>query len=98
MWWRIARLRVARARGQNVKNDYVARGDMLRSLSPRRFISSLAVACALIAALPAHAQDATELKKARAQFQQATELEQAGNWTAALQAFREVGQVRMTPQ
>jgi PEGA domain len=47
---------------------------------------------------PAMAQDAGELKKARAQFQQATELEQAGNWTAALQAFREVGQVRMTPQ
>jgi hypothetical protein len=44
------------------------------------------------------AQDAAELKKARAQFQQATELERAGNWTAALQAFREVGQVRMTPQ
>src|SRR5690349_19817648 len=44
------------------------------------------------------AQDAGELKRARAQFQQATELEQAGNWTAALQAFREVGQVRMTPQ
>jgi len=47
---------------------------------------------------PAFAQDAAELKKARAQFQQATELEQAKNWTAALQAFREVGQVRMTPQ
>lgn len=45
-----------------------------------------------------NAADAAELKKARAQFQQATELEQAGNWTAALQAFREVGQVRMTPQ
>jgi PEGA domain len=73
---------------------------MLRSLSPRRYFSTLAVACALAssAALPAHAQDADELKKARAQFQQATELEQAGNWTAALQTFREVGQVRMTPQ
>jgi PEGA domain len=71
---------------------------MIASLSPRRFISSLAFACALVAALPASAQDTPELKKARAQFQQATELEQAGNWTAALQAFREVGQVRMTPQ
>jgi len=47
---------------------------------------------------PAAAQDAGELKQARAQFQRATELEQAGNWTAALQAFREVGAVRMTPQ
>lgn len=72
---------------------------MLWSLSPRRFVSSLSLVCALFsAALPASAQDAAELKKARAQFQQATELEQAGNWTAALQAFREVGQVRMTPQ
>lgn len=39
-----------------------------------------------------------ELAKARARFQQATELEQAGNYTQALEAFREVGQVRMTPQ
>ncbi|MBN1605178.1 MAG: PEGA domain-containing protein [Polyangiaceae bacterium] len=39
-----------------------------------------------------------ELSQARAKFQQATELEQAGNWAAALLAFREVGQVKMTPQ
>lgn len=56
------------------------------------------VGALLLLQIPALAQDAGELKKARAQFQQATELEQAGNWTAALQAFREVGQVRMTPQ
>lgn len=57
------------------------------------------LACALLGGHSfAFAQDAAELKRARAQFQQATELEQAGNWTAALQAFREVGQVRMTPQ
>ncbi len=42
--------------------------------------------------------DAEQLKKARAQFQQATEMEQAGNYSAALQVFREVGQVKMTPQ
>jgi hypothetical protein len=72
---------------------------MLSTLSPRRWVSSLLLACALCAGhAPAFAQDAAELKKARAQFQQATELEQAKNWTAALQAFREVGQVRMTPQ
>jgi hypothetical protein len=72
---------------------------MLKPLSPRRLISSLSLVCALLGSqAPALAQDASELKKARAQFQQATELEQAGNWTAALQAFREVGQVRMTPQ
>jgi len=44
------------------------------------------------------APDKDELSKARARFQQATELEQAGNWAAASQLFREVGQVRMTPQ
>lgn len=72
---------------------------MLQSLNLGRWIPSLALAGALLGAqAPAFAQDAAELKKARAQFQQATELEQAGNWTAALQAFREVGQVRMTPQ
>ncbi|WP_434043319.1 MULTISPECIES: PEGA domain-containing protein [Sorangium] len=52
----------------------------------------------LLLQAPALAQDTDELKRARAQFQQATELEQAGNWAAALQQFREVGQVRMTPQ
>jgi hypothetical protein len=63
------------------------------------------VACALplmlalgLSAAPAGAQDAKELARARATFQQATELEQAGNWSAAVQKFREVGQVRMTPQ
>jgi hypothetical protein len=72
---------------------------MVKPLSPRCLISSLSLVCALLGSqLPAMAQDPAELKKARAQFQQATELEQAGNWTAALQAFREVGQVRMTPQ
>lgn len=51
-----------------------------------------------LSAAPAWAQDAKELARARATFQQATELEQAGNWSAAVQKFREVGQVRMTPQ
>lgn len=39
-----------------------------------------------------------ELKKARSQFQRGIELEQASNWSEALQQFREVGGVRMTPQ
>jgi PEGA domain-containing protein len=39
-----------------------------------------------------------ELKKARTQFQRGIELEQASNWSEALQLFRDVGQVRMTPQ
>ena len=62
----------------------------------------LVLSCALASAaatVPAYAApDKEELSRARARFQQATELEQAGNWAAALQQFREVGQVRMTPQ
>jgi hypothetical protein len=46
----------------------------------------------------ASAQDKKELSKARALFQRAIELEQAGNYTQALEQFRDVGQVRMTPQ
>jgi len=48
----------------------------------------------------AHAEGPTpaELKKARSQFQRGIELEQASNWSEALQQFREVGGVRMTPQ
>lgn len=61
------------------------------------FTVPLLIALGLHAA-PAAAQDAKELARARATFQQATELEQAGNWSAAVQKFREVGQVRMTPQ
>lgn len=47
---------------------------------------------------PAAAQDKKELSRARAQFQRAIELEQAGNYSTALEQFRDVGQVRMTPQ
>lgn len=70
---------------------------------------SLSLACARAAlALPvlglvlcpgqAAAQDKQELSRARAQFQRGIELEQAGNYTTALEQFRNVGQVRMTPQ
>jgi hypothetical protein len=52
----------------------------------------------LIVSSTAHAQSTSELKKARAQFQRGIELEQAGNYPEAIQQFREVGQVRMTPQ
>ncbi len=51
-----------------------------------------------LSARPAGAQDKKELSKARAQFQRAIELEQAGNYSTALEQFRDVGQVRMTPQ
>ncbi len=50
------------------------------------------------AATAARAETPAELKKARAQFQRGVELEQASNWSDAIQVFREVGQVRMTPQ
>jgi len=46
----------------------------------------------------AHADEDVALSRARAKFQQGTELEQAADFAAALQAFRDVGQVRMTPQ
>ncbi|MET0791383.1 MAG: PEGA domain-containing protein [Polyangiaceae bacterium] len=52
----------------------------------------------LLCPRPAAAQDKQELSKARALFQRAIELEQAGNYTTALEQFRDVGQVRMTPQ
>ena len=51
-----------------------------------------------VAPRSAQAQDKKELSKARALFQRAIELEQAGNYTQALEQFRDVGQVRMTPQ
>src|SRR5690606_28697159 len=47
---------------------------------------------------PAAAQTAEELSEARAAFQRGIELEQAKNWAGALKQFREVGQVKMTPQ
>ena len=54
----------------------------------------------VLASIPsaAFAQSPADLKKARLQFQRGIELEQASNWTEAIQEFREVGQVRMTPQ
>jgi hypothetical protein len=47
---------------------------------------------------PVAAQQESDLTRARSTFQQAVELEQAGNCPAALPLFRQVGQVRMTPQ
>jgi hypothetical protein len=66
----------------------------------QRVLGFLALfAPSLVTTSPAYAQPSpTDLKRARAQFQRAIELEQASNWTEAIQEFREVGQVRMTPQ
>ncbi|HEY4104244.1 MAG TPA: PEGA domain-containing protein [Polyangiaceae bacterium] len=59
---------------------------------------ALPLAAATFYPRSAEAQDKKELSKARALFQRAIELEQAGNYTQALEQFRDVGQVRMTPQ
>jgi hypothetical protein len=79
-------------------------------LSPtlRRSFASLVLVAASGLAVTLSAHDAlaqegaelsrAELSQARAKFQQGIELEHAGNWAGALSVFREVGQVRMTPQ
>src|SRR5687767_2188433 len=63
-----------------------------------RLWALLAVLSLLALASPASADSAADLRRARAQFQRGIELEQASNWSEAIQQFREVGQVRMTPQ
>jgi hypothetical protein len=72
-----------------------------RQLSVAYLRGSLLAVPVLTVALcprPAAAQDKKELSKARALFQRGIELEQAGNYSTALEQFRDVGQVRMTPQ
>jgi hypothetical protein len=71
----------------------------LRRLAPFLLAFVTAAGVAVTPGL-AHADGPTpaELKKARSQFQRGIELEQASNWSEALQQFREVGGVRMTPQ
>ncbi len=61
-------------------------------------VLAVPVLAVTLPARSAYAQDKKELSKARAQFQRAIELEQAGNYTSALETFRSVGEVRMTPQ
>lgn len=46
----------------------------------------------------AAAQDDAALREARGKFQKGIELEHAKNWGGALKLFREVGQIKMTPQ
>jgi hypothetical protein len=66
----------------------------------RRQLVLLALPLAvLMFATPALAQPTDEeLKEARTQFHRALELEQAGNWAGGLRLFREVGEIKMTPQ
>jgi len=65
-----------------------------------RLAACWAASLATVALVPGRvaAQGDGDLTRARATFQQAVELEQAGNCPAALPLFRRVGQVRMTPQ
>lgn len=64
-----------------------------------RFVPAWLLFAAIgLGAAPAYAESPAELKKARAQFQRGIELEQASNWSEAIQQFREVGSIRMTPQ
>ncbi len=69
------------------------------SRSFRALAWSCAVATALLGVAPVRAQDAEDpVKRARMMFHQGLELEQAGNWAGALKLFRDVSQVKMTPQ
>jgi len=71
----------------------------LRRFAPLLFAFATAAAVASTASVAlAEGPTPAELKKARSQFQRGIELEQASNWSEALQQFREVGGVRMTPQ
>jgi tetratricopeptide (TPR) repeat protein len=72
---------------------------LARGLLERAVVMAICLFALLTVAGSAWGETDTDLlKKARAQFQQATEMEQAGNYSAALQLFREVGQFKMTPQ
>jgi hypothetical protein len=90
--------RTAPFRGR-LKPRMISMPALARGLLRRATVMAICLFGLLTIAGSARGQsDADLLKKARGQFQQATEMEQAGNYSAALQAFREVGQYKMTPQ
>ncbi len=66
--------------------------------SSLRFVGFAMGALVVMSPSPASAQDEQTLREARATFQKALELEHAGNWGEALKLFRDVGQIKMTPQ
>lgn len=74
---------------------------------PRRALplvfGRLTLVCALTTTLvisprQVRADDAADLNAARVKFQRALELKQAGDFSGALKLFRQVGQVKMSPQ
>jgi hypothetical protein len=77
---------------------------MPRTLFPVALSSSIFVAGlvtgSVVVLLPetATAQDDETLRDARAKFQKGLELEHAGDFGSALKLFRDVGQIKMTPQ
>jgi hypothetical protein len=72
------------------------------TVHPKALIALFSLLTVILLAPRAAAQtdgdEAARLTEARGKFQQAVELEQANDWGGALRLFREVGQVRMTPQ
>jgi len=64
----------------------------------RVLFTLLALAGGVCHSAPSFAQTSDELSEARAAFQRGIELEQAKNWAGAIKQFRQVGQVKMTPQ
>ena len=64
----------------------------------RVVLTLLALTGGVCHSAPSFAQTADELSEARAAFQRGIELEQAKNWAGAIKQFRQVGQVKMTPQ
>lgn len=64
----------------------------------RVLLMALVLAGGVCHSAPSFAQTSDELSEARAAFQRGIELEQAKNWAGALKQFRQVGQVKMTPQ
>lgn len=79
---------------------FTARWSRSWSRRPLALLLSLSLAAPLVGySAPSWASDdEAVLMEARAKFQRALELEHAGNWAGAVKLFREVGQVKMTPQ
>lgn len=77
---------------------------MPRTLIPSALFSALLFAeMAVVSAIllipgTASAQDDDTLREARGKFQKGLELKHAGDYGSALKLFREVGQIKMTPQ
>ena len=57
-----------------------------------------ALGCVLAGALPAKAQGAEDLERARSMFSEGLSQEAAGDWAGALEKMEKVGRVKLTPQ